>query len=580
MTIRIIMTYIKKLLLPRNYDTLEIEDQLKYKLLIAPPLFVLPLNLINLAIALAKDAPLPDILSLFAVTLTLCFLIIFIRLNSNLKMMSYISLILYSIVLPLRILHSGGIYSPLGGFFVFILIYTYYLLGKNVSLIFGIFFSLFIITVAQLGEDINLVLYSHKRALLLYLTSVISTTLLLGTIIKMQVKLLKSSRDEAIRLGKAKADFLANMSHEIRTPMNGLIGMLQILKESSLSNEQADILNTAHSSANSLLTILNDILDLSKIEAGKVELETVHFELSHCVNDIRQLFSYAAEEKSNKITISSNIKGPIWIKADITRIKQIISNLLSNAIKFTQNGEIQIHYSAKEVGHNAIELDLSVIDNGIGISKENLDKLFTAFTQADNSMTRKFGGTGLGLSISSKLAQLMNGQIYVKSKINEGSTFGVHLLLQKMSPSEINELQENTSNTKETTVDFSNHYPHKILVVEDNKTNQKLISLMFRKLGYICTIRSNGQEAVDLLRRENDFTIIFMDIQMPIMNGIDATKIIRDDNLVDAPIIALTANAFDEDKNLCRQVGMDHIIIKPISFDDLKQALISTKYYS
>jgi len=378
------------------------------------------------------------------------------------------------------------------------------------------------------------------------------------------------ARIELENLVKSKAEFLANMSHEIRTPMNGLLGMMQMLAETDLNIEQKKMLNISKECGDGLLTILNDVLDLSKIDSGKLLLEEVNFDLNRCIEDIVTLSRFKVESSKIHINFKPIQNTNTWFISDVIRIKQIVTNYLSNAIKFTEKGNVTVSIEIEESKSDISLVRILVTDTGIGIEKNIIETLFQDFTQADASTTRKYGGTGLGLSICSKLAKLMGGEVFVKSIVGDGSTFGVSLPMKiGKKIAAINEKQE----TAEELANFSKKYPHKLLLAEDNGINQKLAKLVFKKLGYECDIVSNGKEAVDILNN-NQYSIIFMDMQMPVMDGLKATEIIVDKYGKEANnIVAITANAFNEDKEKCLKAGMTDFISKPINQNEIKRVL-------
>jgi len=400
---------------------------------------------------------------------------------------------------------------------------------------------------------------------------------------ELNYRLVKQKARENELLGetvKAKSLFLANMSHEIRTPMNGVLGMAQLLKETELSDKQKSMVNTIKTCGDSLLVIINDILDLSKIDESKLELEKSVFNLEDFTTDILFLFSNSASQKNVKLTKTINSSVPPNLVGDVTRIRQVISNFISNAIKFTEAGGcVELKVFSHQIDENKAEVTFQVIDTGIGIKKDGQAKLFESFTQADISTTRKYGGTGLGLAICKKLSSLMEGTVTLDSEFGKGTIISLSIPLEvyKLKPELTVVAKEKAfvSDERESTELFE----HRILLVEDDATNQQVIQMMIKKLGYECHTVENGIEALNAVAdRErlgvDNFTLIFMDIMMPEMDGITATKKIIEKYGQNRPrIVALTASSLQEEKDRCFAAGVDGFISKPVKIEDLEQTL-------
>jgi signal transduction histidine kinase/ActR/RegA family two-component response regulator len=368
---------------------------------------------------------------------------------------------------------------------------------------------------------------------------------------------------------KAKSQFLASMSHEIRTPMNGVIGMLYLLTEEPLDEKSKKYVRIAKSSADSLLALINDILDVSKIEAGKLDVEIIDFDIHSLFTDLASSMSYRI--KSPELTLIldiDSIKNQI-VQGDPNRIRQIVINLLGNAIKFTQYGEIVIHAVINTQGDN-LQLSCDISDTGIGIASEKIDQLFDSFTQADSSTTREYGGTGLGLSIVKQLCQLMGGDVGVTSVAGQGSKFSFTIELKRSDETLQPTTNLNISDTELPNTALAENTNKRLLLVEDNSINQLVALRMLEKIGFVADVSENGQEAIDQLNKVGDeyYSLILMDCQMPVMDGFIATKKIRQgdagDYYRDIPIIAMTANAMQGDREKCINAGMNNYITKPI----------------
>ena len=376
------------------------------------------------------------------------------------------------------------------------------------------------------------------------------------------------------KLQKVKSTFLANMSHEIRTPLNGIIGFLDLLKKSKLDSKQEEFVSVIKNSSHVLLSIINDILDFSKMEAEQLEIENIEFNLKEECKVSTQLFHLKAEERGIHFIVEIDDEIPDCVVSDPLRLRQIITNLINNAMKFTSEGQVLLRLSLIEKNESDATLNVLVKDSGIGISQEKQKMIFEPFSQTDISTTRKYGGTGLGLSISKQLIELLCSKLIVKSEKGVGSEFSFDLKLAVCNKKCIRNA-ENKVNFK---------FKGQVLVAEDNKVNQMLMSHILEAKGINYKIEQNGLAVFEEYQQNSDsYDIILMDINMPIMDGLEATKKIleyeENNNLPHVPIVALTANAIKGDKEKFLSVGMDGYLSKPINKEELFATIAKFSYF-
>lgn len=394
---------------------------------------------------------------------------------------------------------------------------------------------------------------------------------------KMGEQKLREAKETAETASRYKSEFLATISHEIRTPLNGIMGMAALLMEKRLSSKKLFYVEMIRKSGENLLNIINDVLDLSKIESGNLELEEREFSLREIRHELRDLFSELATKKglNFRTRIASSV--PLVVQGDIHRIRQILVNLLSNAIKFTERGCVLLRINSwdeeKTNGEALFWVEFHVEDTGIGISEAVAERLFQPFTQGDASTTRKYGGSGLGLSICRQLAELMRGRIEFSSKEGKGSVFSFKVPLKKADT--VHKTTQEVVEEKSEKVTFSTKA--KVLVVEDNIVNQKLFQIMLKSIGINFHVAENGLIALRLLKGEK-YDLVFMDCHMPEMDGFSASRAFREYEkgiyIARTPIVAVTANAMTGEKERCLSAGMDDFLTKPVEKNDLQSMLL------
>lgn len=556
-------------------DSLKVEEAQLIRLTNVLALLPVPVYLFYIGYGYYFDQIFSSILASSMIVLTLVSLFQNYRKHYGIAKLVLIWLNGFSLWITFHVFNID--YSVLTGFLPLIVCYAFFFNFKterssfSVSAGFTLFFILssFVLP-RQVIHTINLSPEDSQMSNLFHLVfSFLLTIFLVYALSKyngITSKKLIGAREEAEKYSKLQSEFLANMSHEIRTPLNGIIGSSHLLKTTDLTEEQREYAETIGLSSQMLREIIDNVLDLSRLEADGLELEHKDFDLGHTVSSVALMLKPTLGAKKVDLNVQIREGCARFVKGDQKRIKQVVGNLLGNAIKFTDSGQIDLKLACSKQTEGTYNFEITVRDTGIGISTEDQEKLFTRFYQVESSADRRFMGTGLGLVICKSLVELMNGTLTVRSEVGEGTEFKVLLPLEIAEGSVLPKVRETTQEQK--SADLS------ILVAEDNEVNQVVMRRMLKKLGYSMDLAEDGDEALEKVISGN-YDLVFMDVQMPGKDGMEATREIRKAmKSLDKPlVVALTANALTEDRDRCLKAGMNDYLSKPVNAKEIEKLI-------
>jgi signal transduction histidine kinase/CheY-like chemotaxis protein len=499
-------------------------------------------------------------------------LFFFINKTKKFRAGNFVAMVGFSdILFPLMFFVNGGLRSGVSAYFVLTTIIIV-LLARRTTLFVSLLIHLVVVVGCYVLDflygDTLVVQLTNRQIYMDNVISIFNAALFIGLVIKGLSAMYLREQEIALSASRAKGDFLAQMSHEMRTPMNAIIGMTTLLARTDDKTQHEEGLAKITDASNHLLGVINDILDMSKIEANKLELSPVNFAWQSLVSDLQSVVTFNAEAKHQHLTHEIDERIPPYLFADRQRISQVITNLYSNAIKFTpEGGTISLKAQIIERNFDNVRIRVTVTDTGIGITEEQISRLFTAFEQADNSTTRRFGGTGLGLAISKKIVEMMGGEIRVESTPGVGSSFILEATIKIGEAPEVDE----TAGTE--TDEFPDFSARRILIADDVDINREILAALLEPTGIQIDEAENGQEAFEMFRDAPDrYDLIFMDIQMPELDGYEAAQRIRALGTPESaaiPIIAMTANVFREDIERALAAGMNDHLGKPVALGEV-----------